>query len=251
MSVVVEKALAMAHEVFGENLRAAWVGGSHARGTAKPTSDVDVFVILNKTDLAAETDFALKLQILHNEHGLALEHYGQILDRATLENLVEFTMAFVTRVPQIQHVGCYHGDCVLSVFRKGDVLLKMLEEPKLGLMGDIEYVGELERMAFEFFGKFPMRRVQLEKNNLHIADDNIRDVEITLSKDLLNSPRGIGLDRWFLDPRIEPLSQTYPPPPIIGRNECPFNYDLDDTLHRLYMNQCLALNRRTHDERAR
>lgn len=243
MSVVVEKALATAHDVFGENLRAAWVGGSHARGTAKPTSDVDVFVILNKTDLAAETDFASKLQVLHREHGLHLEHYGQIVDRATLENLVEFTIAFVARVPQIQHVGCYHGDCVLSVFRKGDVLLKMLEEPKLGLLGDIEYVGELERMAFDFFEKFPMKRVQLEKDNLHIAKDNIRDFEIALSKDILNSPRGIGLNRWFLDSKIEPVSQTYAASPVIGRNECPFNYDMDEALHKLYSNQCLALNK--------
>lgn len=246
MSIVVEKALALAHDVFGENLRAAWVGGSHARGSAKPTSDVDVFVILNETDLAAETDFASKLQVLHREHGLLLEHYGQILDRATLENLVEFTITFIARVPQIQHVGCYHGDCVLSVFRKGDVLLKMLEEPKLGLLGDIEYVSELERLAIEFFEKFPMKRVQLEKNNLYIAEDNIRDFEIALSRDLLNSPRGVGLNRWFLDLKIEPLSQNHPPPAaVIGRNECPFNHKMDDALNRLYSNQCLALNKGT------
>ncbi|MBF6215785.1 nucleotidyltransferase domain-containing protein [Nocardia puris] len=162
----------LAREEFGDNLLAAWVGGSHARGTAKPTSDIDTVVILGEPDHEAEREFAEQFRALHQRAGLKFDHVGEVFDLATLHRLIAFTERCLTAVPAIQQSACYLADCSLSIFRKGDVVLKMLEEPKIFVTDPGKVVDELTARARDYFRAWPMPRVQPHKGRLALPVDS-------------------------------------------------------------------------------
>jgi Nucleotidyltransferase domain len=202
---VAVRAVELARRSFADNLRLAFVGGSYARGTAKPTSDVDAFVLIRRADMGAEREFATALRVLHERAGLSFDHCGEVFDECTLDELLTATDQCVTRLPAIQQMACYQADCLLSIFRKGDVTFKFLADPKIAVTGDLGYLAELERRAEEFFGRFPMRRVQQLKGRLTVP---VHSPQAALLGEMtarfagerwLDTPVGVGLHRWFAD----------------------------------------------------
>lgn len=193
----------LAGEVFGDNLLIAFVGGSYARGTQKPTSDVDTVVVLAHSDRGQETRFAECFRTLHLDAGLKMGHCGEVFDIATLEELLTFTDGCIAAVPAIQASACYLADCPLSMFRKGDVVWKMLEEPKICVYDPKALLTGLEIRALDYFRRWPMPRIQTFKSQLRLSDTSPEAklaatwVRRAGTAQWVNTPVGIGLERWF------------------------------------------------------
>ena len=244
----------LAAQNFGTNLVLSFVGGSYARGVSRPTSDVDLFVILEKPDRLAERSFALEFLRFHQRHSLTLTHCGEVFSVETLEHLLTVTEQILEQLPEIQHVGCYHGDCILSAFRKGDVVFKFLADSKTEIAGDRSYLTLLEDRAEVFFRRFPMRRVQLEKGRL-ILDESSAASRLEQAYHVseatpafADTPGGIGLERWF-GPSVLP---AYPPEPEYisealelspeDRRQCPLSmWPQESRRGALLRHQCLGL----------
>lgn len=243
MTIFTRETVNAAESIFGENLLFAFVGGSYAKGTAKLHSDIDVFVTIKRPDRAAELKYAETLKLIHKHHSLEFDHYGQIIDSATLDLLIGYTIDLLPKLPSIQNVGCYHGDCILSIFRKGDVVLKILEEPKLYPAGDLRSIAFYEKIAVDFFSRHPMERKQLDKQNLAIKSlERIKLNRALRTADPECSPVGIGLERWF---RAVPSNQYDIAKPSaedlsVPRNGCPLDHSLPQITKRLYEGQCIG-----------
>ena len=238
---------------FKDNLLLSFVGGSYARNTHKPDSDVDLFVILKKADRKKEIEFALAFRQFHIDNSLKFKHCGEIFNTETLDSLINYTIQFLPLLPEIQQVGCYHGDCMFSIFRKGDVVLKFFEEAKIFINGDMEYMRKLEAKSRVFFEDFPMERIQHQKGNLKINDQGMRDNEINLNKisqtdAFVHTPIGVGLERWFQKTHVElPVAKEFHLKIVQRKSgcqaECPLNYyPIDSYEGHLYSDQCLFTN---------
>ena len=255
---VAARAVELALTSFEDNLRLAFVGGSYARGTAKPTSDVDVFVLIRRSDIPAERAFATALRELHDRASLSFDHCGELFDQRTLDELLTATDQCVTRLPAIQQMACYQADCLLSIFRKGDIAYKFLADPKICVTGDTSYLTELERRAGEFFHRFPMPRIQQLKGRLvlpanspqsHLLDAmNARFAD----ERWLDTPVGIGLHRWFGDlagesPARQPGAVSAELP---AHGDCPLpDHPADSDAGAVLRNQCLSYRSPAHRTR--
>ncbi|MFD9424952.1 MULTISPECIES: nucleotidyltransferase domain-containing protein [unclassified Streptomyces] len=243
------RAVHLAEQHFGDNLAAAFVGGSYARGMAKPTSDIDVFVLLNHCDRPSETAFANALRALHREAGLHFDHCGEVFDSGSLDTLLRFTEQAIAAVPAIQRSACYQADCPLSIFRKGDIVFKFLEDPKLHVLDPAQVLPALENRASAFFEKWPMPRVQEHKKSLALPE---RSEQATLARtwaeresapQWVDTPVGVGLERWFgagLITRAGALATETPistPPP--SPSACPLP-NTEGAARRIFAAQCLA-----------
>jgi hypothetical protein len=252
---VAARAVELARISFEDNLRLAFVGGSYARGTAKPVSDVDVFVLLHRTDMRAEREFAIALRDLHERTGLSFDHCGELFDQRTLDDLLTATDRCVTALPAIQQMACYQADCLLSIFRKGDIAFKFLADPKICVTGDTAYLAELEHRAEGFFSRFPMRRVQRLKGQLalppnspqsHLLDElNTRFAD----ERWLDTPVGVGLHRWFAGladiPRATGFGTIAVEPTMSHR--CPLpNNPVHTDAGAVLRHQCLSCRSQTH-----
>ncbi|WP_331722957.1 nucleotidyltransferase domain-containing protein [Nocardia sp. NBC_00511] len=257
--LIAARTVDLAVAVFGANLLAAYVGGSYARATHKPTSDVDTVVILEKPDRDAERTYADGFRALHESAGLAFAHCGEIFDEATLTGLLDFTDMCLAAVPSIQHSACYLADCPLSSFRKGDVVYKMLQDPKICVYDPQEILGPLTARALDYFQRWPMPRVQPYKHALQLPAHS--EQARLASKwdqrrrardwDWTATPIGVGLERWFgpglsyRSPAFhgrEPVTTVAPGAP----NVCPLPV-VDGQLADLLRAQCLAMPAPGHD----
>lgn len=247
---IAERTVELARTVFGENLLAAWVGGSYARGTQKPTSDVDTVVILRETEAASEREFAETFRDLHLAAGLKFDHCGEIFDLETLEGLLTFTEACVAAVPAIQQSACYLADCPLSVFRKGDVVFKMLEEPKIHLVDPGKIVDLLTARAIDYFLRWPMPRIQSHKGQLSLPHGSRAAAVAALwdrradTDNWTNTPVGTSLGRWFgpdLAVRASAFDQHPPVTTVAGApHACPLPVAEGD-LAAMLTAQCLSI----------
>jgi len=250
VAAALQRAVQRAIDGFGSNLCVTFVGGSHARGDARSDSDVDVFVVLDRPDRAAEERFAVALKRLHERFGLSFDHCGELFDRQTLHELLEFTRLCVDRFPAIQQLGCYQADCLLSAFRKGDIVFKFLADPKLSVHGDTMYLSELEQMAQAYFDAFPMPRIQQAKGALELDPTStefevLREFQKALTSDRwLHTPVGVGLERWFRSRSVGPVSAPAGAGPIgseLPRHVCPLQArPHDEETSALLRAQCLA-----------
>jgi Nucleotidyltransferase domain len=250
--LVAARAVQLARMSFGDNLRLAFVGGSYARGTAKPTSDVDVFVLIHEPDMRAEREFATSLRDLHEDTGLSFDHCGELFDQGTLTELLGATDRCVTALPAIQQMACYQADCLLSVFRKGDVAFKFLADPKICVMGDTRYLAELEHRAAEFFGRFPMRRVQQLKGQLVLpfGSSQARLLDALQARfadeQWLDTPVGVGLHRWFGD-LVDIPSANGTAVEATMSYRCPLpSHPADTEVGSVLRHQCLSCRSQTH-----
>ncbi|MFD3524560.1 nucleotidyltransferase domain-containing protein [Streptomyces sp. NPDC058653] len=244
-----QRAVRLAEQHFGDNLAAAFVGGSYARGTAKPTSDIDVFVLLKQCDQPSETAFANALRALHEEAGLHFDHCGEIFDTASLGMLLSFTEQALAAMPAIQRSACYQADCPLSVFRKGDIVFKFLDDPKLHTLDPGHVLPALEKRAAAYFAKWPMPRVQEHKKALALPEGSEQAslartwAQRQTTPQWIDTPTGVGLERWFgadLTTRAgalaaEAVIDTPSPSPSV----CPIPLT-NGAVRRVFAAQCLA-----------
>lgn len=246
---VAEIAMA-ARDIFGTNLRLSFVAGSHAHGAAGAYSDVDVLVLIDRPDPGAERAFAAAFRQSHIRHGLKLDHYGEIFDVVTAMRLMSYTAAVLCVTDRIQATACYHGDCILSIFRKGDVLMKFFLDEKVAVQGDLTLLATLEANARAFFTSFPMPRVQLAKRELVVPDDVgaaadfRRWSNVSAQTDPVDSPLGISLERWFtVDPiGLDRAIAANSDPAVTGpRHLCPLVWTIEDErLGQIVRHQCLG-----------
>ncbi|MEU4300326.1 nucleotidyltransferase domain-containing protein [Kitasatospora aureofaciens] len=190
-------------ETFGADLLCSFVGGSYARGANKPTSDIDLFVITARSDHDRERQFAERLRTVHRIAGLEFDHCGEVLTLDTLNALLTFTETCIEAVPAVQRSACYLADCPLSVFRKGDVVFKFLNDPKTAVHDPAGLLPTLEARAAAYFSAWPMPRVQQHKGRLRLPPGSPQQQlaerwESRAGTDAwADTPVGIGLERWF------------------------------------------------------
>lgn len=246
---VVEDAVGAALDVFGDNAAFAFVGGSYARGSHRPGSDVDVFVAIRRADLERERVYAERLRQLHRDAKLDFDHCGEIFAMAVLERLLTFTERCIVAVPAVQRSACYLADCPLSVFRKGDVVFKFIADRKTAVYDPDGLLPALEQRAAEYFRRWPMPRVQDHKGSLQLPAPSPQHRlsmtwrERATTAEWADTPVGVGLDRWFgteLAERDAALSglPVVAVPPADPRS-CPLS-DASQTFAALLSAQCLA-----------
>lgn len=249
----ISESVELARDIFGSNLRLAFIGGSYAAGIARSRSDIDLFIVMHVSDPLAETSFARQFRQLHEEAGLDFGHCGELFDTTTLCNLLDFTDLYLRRFPDIQHSACYQADCLLSVFRKGDIAYKFLNDPKLLTVGDITWLEEMEKRAMQYFEQFPLPRFQHQKGKLRMLPGSPQAELLGKftsrlhSSDLVDTPVGVGLHRWFGTPLIlrqtallqEEIAQQVQ----ISSRFCPLDPPIiSSDVVRLVGRQCLAID---------
>lgn len=243
------RAVDLASRFFARNLALAFVGGSYARATQTSTSDIDVFVLLHRSDRAAERSFAEELRGLHLDAGLDFDHCGEIFDTATLDALLAFTEQALAAAPALQRSACYQADCPLSVFRKGDVVYKFLADPKIQIHDPHHLIPTLEERAAAYFARWPIPRVQEHKKHLTLppGSEQSRLTELWTSRaadrDWTDTPVGIGLDRWF-GTKLQTRARRLPSVPITtapdgSPRRCPLPL-IDGPARNAFAAQCLA-----------
>jgi len=190
------------------NLRYAFVAGSRASGRARPDSDVDFFVVLNEPSIAQEHRMAQTMRRLHDRHGLAFAHCGEILTLDFLNRVFSGTVQLTALVEHgFTETPCFAADCVLSAARKYLVILGMLAGPKIQVRGDARTLDMHSRLASAFFEDIPETIMPPHDSATIAWDDNAVDdplrerwmaINRRVAAGLLDdSPLGIDLDRWF------------------------------------------------------
>ncbi|MGW3073888.1 nucleotidyltransferase domain-containing protein [Kitasatospora sp. NPDC001132] len=237
-------------EVFGDDLLCSFVGGSYARGSNKKTSDIDLFVVTDRSDHERERLFAERLRDVHLAAGLDFDHCGEVLTLETLNTLLAFTEDCIAAVPAVQRSACYLADCPLSVFRKGDVVFKFLTDPKIAVHDPAGLLPALEARAATYFSAWPMPRVQEHKGRLRLPPGSPQQRLAGLWQDRdttdawTDTPVGIGLERWFgteLPARSEALHQAGPvTAPALDGTSCPLPVVAGTALATSLIAQCLA-----------
>jgi hypothetical protein len=196
------EAVLHARDIFGGNLVMAFIGGSRACGRQRDDSDIDAFVLLDHGDPGRETEYAVTLRGLHDADGLSFEHYGEIFPRAALESLISFTESVDRAFPEMSEAPCYRGNCLLSIYRKGRVVLQFLGAPKAHAFDPLGVLPELERRAREHLAVW---RTDLPPSSdvVHLAPGTPQQVLLDAwaadeaETAGLNTPVGVDLRRWF------------------------------------------------------
>lgn len=249
--------VSLAREIFQDNLAAAFVGGSYATGTNRPTSDIDTFVLLRKPQRSHEYIFARRFLQFHKQAGLNFDHCGEVFDTITLNHLLTFTERCIEAVPAVQRSACYLADCRLSIFRKGDVVFKFLADPKICVYDPNNWLSELEQRATDYFKRWPMPRVQNYKGLLRLLPSSHQAAlaDLWQSKedgpDWTETPVGIGLERWFGQSLLLRAAMLNALSPVIDVLEDPRTCPLPtaiEPLATLLSAQCLAASSHTQME---
>lgn len=194
------------YNYFGNNILFTFIGGSYANGTQKNNSDIDIFVLLKNQDYEKEKVCAKYFKDFHRENKLKFEHVGEIFDKPTLDNLLQETEYILNEFPGILETACYHTDCILSKWRKGDVAMKFFVDPKILIFGDKRLLNQYIQRAKKYFDKNDTERIQTEKDQLIFPpkagvkeSKKMQSIyhEMCETENYINTPIGIGLDRWF------------------------------------------------------
>ena len=238
--------------IFRDNLLFSFIGGSHATGKQKIDSDVDIFIVINDSDVQSESDFAKYFILEHERNNLKFDHIGQILTISTLDNLIATAEKIIEHCNIILDTACYHADCILSIFRKADIVLKMLELQKIFPKGNLDTLSKYQDAAYQYFRSYNYKRIQLAKKLLFIPNSdtfkNKRDLiyKISTTNKYDCSPIGINLDHWFdinISDKISSIarmSNSYKKAPL-NIYECPLSYiDKSSTSYSIFELQCLS-----------
>lgn len=240
----------LAEQVFEDELLFAFVGGSRATSTHHASSDIDTFVVLTSRDRAKEAEFASRFRRIHDHHELEFEHCGEIFDRATLDALLDFNENLVGSFPGIASSPCYRGNCLLSIFRKGQVAFSFLASPKIHFAGSHGVLEQYESRARHYVGRTRVEEPPpVNQVALPIGSTQHELLEGLMRRrhgaDWMETPIGIGLERWFGTHvserlvRLEPRIAVDEPPD--ERLECPLprcGWDVSNG----HAAQCLAVS---------
>lgn len=249
-------AVHLAKATFGTSLIAAFVGGSRAAGTHHERSDVDAFVVISASDRLREVEYALALRSIHHEYNLKFDHCGEIFDLATLNSLLSFTELIDTRAPNMGASPCYQGNCLLSIYRKGRVVMGFLAGPKINVSDRYGLIAALTERSRQHIDR---HRTIAPHRSAHVTLPSgtrpARMVKVWASTDatsgLIDTPVGVELGRWFgEDLRAREIAIRRSSAPRVGPEHgslvCPLAQcgcsDRDRTPRQHFAAQCLATN---------
>lgn len=234
-------AVQLAESVFGTNLMLAFVGGSRANGTARSRSDIDIFVVIYESDRSRERQFARELRNMHRDARLDFDHYGEIFSRATLTGLLDFTEGILTAESAIVDSACYRGNCLLSIFRKGQVVFGFLCDPKTHVRDHGGTLAALEERAQRYFQRWGVERAH--GDTVLLPPGSEQQLLADAWHDGLDTPVGIGLERWFgpdLKDRLDHLNAASGDvETALQRMECPLPA-LSPSVWEAHAAQCLG-----------
>jgi len=198
-------------------LRYAFIAGSRAGGDPRPDSDVDYVVVLNRPSRFQEISVAQAMRDIHRAHALQDSHCGEIISLPTLDNMLSAT-------PQLRHLieigylecACFGADCILSIARKFLVVLHMLAGHKSHVMGDVNALKQDTSRASLFFESLPGFRFPKSPQVLDwtgTPSDSTRFTDwrrftgLIQPGDLLDTPVGVSLERWFSNTIAHPAER--------------------------------------------
>lgn len=219
-----------------------FVGGSRATGTAGGSSDIDVFVVIFAGDRAREEEFARELRNMHLNARFDFDHYGEIFSYRTLIDLLDFTEALIAASPAVAESACYRGNCLLSIFRKGQVVFGFLHDQKIHVRDYCGILKPLELRSQRYFKRSGIRRSRPEDAVL-LPHGSERQRLAGNWREGMETPIGIGLERWFGDDLAERLNRLKVAPDDIEmtprRLECPLRTQ-PPPVWNIHAAQCLG-----------
>ncbi len=235
-----------------ENLLVAFIAGSRATNNHKKNSDIDLFVILNNPSRAQEKKLALELRNMHEEYGLLFEHCGEIFSISTLDSLLQTARSLQPLFRNgFSSLACYQTDCILSIARKIKVVLHMLRMPKIFISGDMSALNRYVDFAERFYLKYGEPIPQLKVNSLRWDDQCNQSYKVIKrwkyfnnmlsTNDFLDTPIGIGLERWFIAPKCTERKTLEVGCPKIDSDLCPISSQkIVGSTRAIITSQCLG-----------
>ena len=191
--------------VFGDNLLFCFVGGSRAwEDPSRSLSDVDIFVVTRCCRPTQEREFAARFRDVHHIGNLRFDHVGEVFCVESLDSLLSFTEAFAKMTDSPEKLACYAGGCMASIFRKGQVVLNFLADPKICTVDEHLVLNSYVERALAYFSRTQFKR-SFTHSSLNFSADLQRQKTVLASwQESLNhtdawmdTPVGIHLDRWF------------------------------------------------------
>jgi len=190
----------------------AFIAGSRAAGSSRPDSDVDYFVVLKRPSRSHEISVAQAMRNIHRENALRYSHCGEIISLPTLNNML-------STAPELRNLiesgflqyACFGADCILSIARKFLVVLHMLAGIKSHVVGDVNALDQhanCARLFFESVPSFHIPRLPQVLDWTGTSSDSTRlsdwqrFMRLIQAGDLLDTPVGVSLERWFAHPMV-------------------------------------------------
>lgn len=196
--------MAKALESFSESIYFSFICGSRANGKWTDNSDIDVFILLKDgTSIKKQNEFLSFFKQFHIQNNLLHDHCGEVFEKKTLDYLIDSTFHSVKNIPQIKQSICYRSSCLLSEFRKGRVVLGMLQNSISLFYGDTVVFNQYRNIAIEFFGL--EQEIENNKNGRPVlicpTQEGLEKHQVlntAISKgDYQNTPVGVDLGKWF------------------------------------------------------
>jgi predicted nucleotidyltransferase len=233
----------------------AYIAGSRAKGSFEINSDIDLFIVIDEPDYEKEKEFAEALKKLHIKYNLHFDHCGEIFSRKTIENLLNK----IDNVDKLVNWGfcklaCFQSQCILSITRKTLVILSMLSHQKTHIIGDKILLAKYEKIANDFFEtnshiSLSTSNAKIEWSHENNLIDRIKDKHHHFSQkiamnDFLDTPIGIGLERYFLkDIKFDSATEIIKSDNLnLNENLCPIgNLDFSP-MKSLIISQCIGFH---------
>lgn len=239
-----------------DNLLFAFITGSRVSDKYNIKSDIDLFVVIDKPNYEKEKELAEGLKMLHRRYNLHFDHCGEIFSRRTIENLLNK----IDNVDKLVNWGfcklaCFQSECILSITRKTLVILSMLSHKKTHIIGDKILLAKYEKIAKDFFETNSQISLSTSNSKIEWSQENnviakIKDkhsyfTEKIARNDFLDTPIGIGLEKYFLNDINLPDKTTG----ILQSNDlnltdnlCPIgNLDISP-MNTLIISQCIGFH---------
>lgn len=247
----------IAKSIFTSNqILFAFIAGSRAKGNYSINSDIDFFLVIDEPDYEKEKELAEALNTLHRKYNLHFDHCGEIFSRKTIENLLN-KMENVDKLVNwgFCKLACFQSECILSITRKTLVILSMLSHKKTHIIGDKILLAKYEKIAKDFFETNCHISLSTSNSKIEWSQENniiakIKDKHSYFSEkiarnDFLDTPIGIGLEKYFLNDINLPEKTTG----ILQSNNlnltdnlCPIgNLDISP-MNTLIISQCIGFH---------
>lgn len=175
-SILFEEYKNFVQKLFGNDMRFSFIFGSHAKGMAKPTSDIDMLVCLSKLDAELERRFREWYFVLHYMYGKIPDFYypGELITTDKLNSIIENNKNIELGITN-------DANAFDALF-----YTQIFTDRKKGIIGNNELLLKYESEFKKYVSIFCNQIYEiLEKNNMILNDrDNMKCLTALACNDL-------------------------------------------------------------------